>query len=169
MAFDFERFVREHQDRVYVFALGLTRSRAEADDVAQETFVRAYRALSEWGDERLAELQERAWLYRVCVNVVRNRFRAARIRPAAGLTEEVAWTGTGPEAAAMALAERERLWALVRGLPPAQRTAVLLHFIEGLSFPEVAEVMDMPVRTVKSHASRGVAMLRRQYAALEVA
>src|SRR5205085_2188300 len=78
---DFERMFSEHQDRVFAFCYSMTGSRAEAEDVAQEVFLRAWRSLRDWKPERIEEPSERAWLHKIALNVVRNRVRASRSRP----------------------------------------------------------------------------------------
>ncbi len=76
----FERLVRDHQHRIYALGLALTGNRHDAEDVAQDTFVRAYRALATYPPERIRELKQKAWLHRIAVNVVRNRVRGVRPR-----------------------------------------------------------------------------------------
>src|SRR2546427_1908467 len=71
----FEDFVRAYQDRMYAFALRLTGSRQDAEESTQDAFVRAYRALDSYPQQRRRELHLRAWLYQVVLNVVRNRGR----------------------------------------------------------------------------------------------
>src|ERR1700730_15041872 len=71
----FEEFVRAYQDRMYAFALRLTGSRQDAEESTQDAFVRAYRALLNYSDERRRGLHLRAWLYQIVLNVMRNRVR----------------------------------------------------------------------------------------------
>ena len=76
----FERMVNEHKDRVFATSLAMTGNRHDAEEVAQDTFFRAYRALETYSPERIRELKERAWLHRIAINVVRNRVRVVRPR-----------------------------------------------------------------------------------------
>src|SRR3984893_19255904 len=76
----FERMVREHQDRVFALGLALTGNRHDAEEVAQDTFLKAYRALVTYPPDRIRELKQKAWLHRIALNVVRNRVRGARPR-----------------------------------------------------------------------------------------
>src|ERR1700704_822524 len=71
----FEAFVRVYQDRMYAFALRLLGSRQDAEESTQDAFVRAYKALNGYPQERRRELHLRAWLYQIVLNVVRNRVR----------------------------------------------------------------------------------------------
>lgn len=165
----FERMVREHQHGMFVFALGLCGSRAEAEEVAQDAFVRAYRALRGWDQERIETLAERAWLRRICLNVWKNRIRTAVRHPAGALEDSVPDATAGPEECAVEGLRRREVWSAVAGLPDSQRVAVTLRWAEDLPYAEVAEVMGLPVGTVKSHVSRGLAALRRTLVGKEVA
>src|SRR5260370_8178779 len=74
----FERMVHEHQDRVFAFSLALTGNRHDAEEVAQDTFLRAYRALVTYPPDRIRELKQKPWLHRIALNVVRKRGRGMR-------------------------------------------------------------------------------------------
>src|SRR6266480_2405336 len=76
----FERMVHDHQDRLYALGYALTGNRHDAEEVAQDTLLRAYRALVRYPPERVRELKQRAWLHRIAVNVARNRVRGVRPR-----------------------------------------------------------------------------------------
>src|SRR5260370_15657038 len=78
----FERMVHEHKDRIFAASLAMTGNRHDAEEVAQDTFLRAYRALSTYSPERIRDLKQRPWLHRIAVNVVRNRARGAKPRTA---------------------------------------------------------------------------------------
>src|SRR6516225_9442084 len=71
----FEELVRTFQDRLYGFALRMLSSPQDAEEAAQDTFVRAYRALERYPDDRVSTLRLRPWLYQIALNVVRNRVR----------------------------------------------------------------------------------------------
>src|SRR5260370_32902727 len=76
----FERMVSERKHRVFAASLAMTGNRHDAEDVAQDTFIRAYRALATYSPERIRDLKQRAWLHRITVNVVRNRVRGVKPR-----------------------------------------------------------------------------------------
>jgi RNA polymerase sigma-70 factor, ECF subfamily len=159
----FERMVRQHQDRIFAFALGMCRSRADAEDAAQDTFVRAYKALRKFDAARLAELRESAWLHRICLNVCRTR--AQRLRVVSELPDSVASSDRG----GAVVAERLDLETALAELTMPQRSAVVLRHVVGLSTAEAASVMELPENTVKSHLARGLAVLRRRLGDEEVA
>jgi DNA-directed RNA polymerase specialized sigma24 family protein len=96
----FERMVREHQHRVYAVGFALTGNRHDAEEVAQDTFLRAYRALATYPPQRIRDLKQRPWLHRIAVNVVRNRARGAKPRPAE-LNGSESDLAPGPESRAL--------------------------------------------------------------------
>ena len=155
----FERMVREHQDRVFALGYALTGNRHDAEEVAQDTFLRAYRALISYPPDRVRDLKQRAWLHRIAVNVVRNRVRGVRPRLVELNGSESDHT-PGPEAQAMRHAEMDDLAARVACLPPRYREAVVLRHVQELSYAEAAEALGQPVGTVKANVHRGLKMLR---------
>ena len=162
----FADLVEEHQDLVFGVALRAVGNRADAEDVAQESFVRAYRALRQYPAERVKGMLFRPWLARITLNVARNHFRARR--PLADL--DVALEVPAPaREEPVVLAERRderRLWMrLMAGLPERQRLAVGLRHVEGLSYPELANALDRPLGSVKSDVHRGVRLLRAAFEA----
>jgi RNA polymerase sigma-70 factor, ECF subfamily len=165
----FERIVDEYQRRLYGFALRMTGNREDAEEIVQDAFVRAYRALGKMSRGQRAELRLQPWLYTITLNVTRNRLRSKRpanvaldalADPDAVLRE----SNEGPpqpeaiveQNADIALVER----ALLQ-LPMHLRAAATLRFIEGRSHPEIAEILHQPIGTVKSHVHRAVRILRR--------
>ena len=166
----FERLVLVYQDRLYGFALRLTHSPQDAEEIVQDAFVRAYRALAVYTPERIATLALRPWLYQITLNVLHNRVRSRRLTvvPLDELTNngvtEVMDDHEQPDAA-LERAEREyELSALVAGLPERYRIAVVLRHIEGFGYGELAELLSQPVGTIKANVHRGTRLLR---AALE--
>jgi RNA polymerase sigma-70 factor (ECF subfamily) len=161
----FPAFLAHHQDLVYGLAMRLTRHPADAEDLAQEAFVRAYRALQAYAPERRRTLHTRGWLASITLNLARNRARARRVRPAVAGTDDIAATtpdtAPGPEAIA-ARKEAMRAWReRLTALPPRYGHAVWLRHVHGLHYPELAEALGRPVNTVKSDVHRGLALLRR--------
>src|SRR5665213_335638 len=104
----FERMVREHQHRVYAVGFALTGNRHDAEEVAQHTFLRAYRALSTYPAERIRDLKQSPWLHRIAVNVVRNRARGAKPRTAE-LNGSEPDDAPGPESRTLLRAEMDDL------------------------------------------------------------
>jgi RNA polymerase sigma-70 factor (ECF subfamily) len=167
---EFERLVRVYQDRLFAFALRLSRSREDAEEIAQDAFVRAYKAMKTYPPERIASLSLRAWLYQIALNVTRNRFRRRRpvhvpLPDARGeadpmIDEPESDPAQRPDALYEKKSERRSIAALVAGLPDRYRMPLVLRYVEGLQVEEVASVLHQPVGTTKSHLHRGVNALR---------
>src|SRR6266568_9358364 len=155
----FERLVRDHQNRIYALGLALTGNSHDAEDVAQDTFVRAYRALATYPPERIRDLKQKAWLHRIAVNVVRNRVRGVRPR-LVELNGSEPDRASGPEEDVIRKLEVDALAARVACLPPRYREAVVLRHIHELSYAEAAEALGQPVGTVKANVHRGLKILR---------
>ena len=158
-----------HLGRVYGFAARLLGDRAEAEDVAQEAMLRMWRVAGTW---RAGEAQLSSWLYRVTVNLCTDRQRARQRRRAEPL-DEVAEPADDTASTESALMQRERhdaLQAALASLPDRQRQAVVLRYIEGLSNPEIAAILEVGVEAVESLTARGkralTAALAGQKAAL---
>ena len=160
----FESLVGVHADRLFSIALRVLGNRADAEEAAQDAFVRAYRALEGYEPERIRALRLRAWLATIVVNVCRNRTRVRRVA-----TTQLAFE-PGAEPAADPLARRDLrdTWAaLLARLPPAQRTAIVLRHVDGLSYAEMAEALGRPEGTLKAQVHRGLAALREAILATE--
>jgi len=155
----FEQLVLDHQDRIYALALALTGNRHDAEDVAQDTFIRAYKAMSTYPPERIRDLKQRAWLHRIAVNVVRNRVRGVRPR-LVELNGSEPDHATGPEEDVLRKSEIDELASRVACLPAKYREAVVLRHVQDLSYAEVAEALGQPVGTVKANVHRGLKILR---------
>ncbi len=178
----FEGLVLAYQHRLYAFARSLAACPPDAEEVAQETFVRAYRALCAYPPARVGALALRPWLFQIAVNVVRNHNRTQRRRvtvvsPARGQP----WDADGgsevtgplepaddarerPDARAEQSEQRRELARLVATLPPRYRVPLVLRHVQGLSYDEIATITGKPLGTVKSDVHRGARLLR---AALE--
>jgi RNA polymerase sigma-70 factor (ECF subfamily) len=155
----FERLVHEHQDRVFAFGLAWTGNRHDAEEIAQETFLRAYRALVTYPPERIRDLKQRAWLHQIALNVVRNRVRGVKPR-LVELNGSEPDHEPGPEARALRREGLDDLAARVAGLPAGYREAVVLRYVQELSYAEAADALGQPVGTVKSNVHRGLKLLR---------
>ena len=168
----FAELVRTYQGLVHAVALRTTGHRADAEDLAAEALLRAYRSLadrcasddgaSDGGQFWLKGLAPRPWLLTIVVNTRRNQVRDAARRPrtdGATLPDEPL-PGPSVEERAERREVGERLAALLAHLPETQRTAVVLRHVTDLPLTEVAEVLGCPVGTAKSHVSRGLARLR---------
>lgn len=159
----FVELVREYENLVYSVARRLSRRAEDAEDLAADTFLRAFRALSGYDAARIHQLRLRPWLLTILRNTARNAARDAGRRPDPPPSfEPVEEPATGPSVEELVVAgQTGREWdALLRRLPERQRLAVLLRHVEGLPTAEVAQVLGCPEGTAKSHISRGLQTLR---------
>ncbi len=137
--------------RVMAHAYRLLGNHAEAEDVAQEAMLRLWRIAPDW---RQNEARVSTWLYRVVANLCADRWR--RTRPVA--LEAIAEPEDGAASAAEGMLDKARgeaLQAALNRLPMRQRQAVVLRHIEGLSNPEIGQVMGIGARAVESLTARG--------------
>lgn len=158
----FAELVRTYQGLVHAVALRTTGHRADAEDLAAEALLRAYRSLADHDPSWLAALTPRPWLLAIVVNTRRNQVRDAARRPRTdgAVVPERPTPGPTVEDLGERRETTEHLAGLLAQLPEAQRTAVVLRHVVDLPLSEVAEVLGCPVGTAKSHVSRGLARLR---------
>lgn len=157
----FTEIVRRYQRAVHRVAYGLTRNPSDADDLAQETFVRAWRAL---GGFRAGEPLY-PWLARIAVNLTYSLFRRRKRRPEAPIEPLIEagrqWAADDDPARDAAESEqRERLEASFAELTPEHRAVLVLRVVEGLSYEEIAHSLGVPTGTVMSRLSRARAELK---------
>lgn len=167
----FEEEALPHLDAVYRFALRLSGSADQAEDLVQETFLRAYRA---W-DQYTRGTAAKSWLFTICRNVFLRRVERAQrhdrlveetVDRSGPVTEPVnpLWSsvdGIDPEGKFFESIVDDRIVEAIEALPEEYRTAVVLSDVEGLPYAEIAELMDVPVGTVKSRLFRGRRQLQR--------
>ncbi len=153
---DFEALVREHHAGLYRFALSVTRHEADASDLVQETFLR----WAEKGHQLTDPTRVKTWLFTTLYrDAIRHRQRRVRF-PLDTLEEQEAELPEIPSAgpahtdAGLVLAALDRVDAIYRG-------AVALFYLEDHTHPEIAEILGIPLGTVKSRISRGIAQLQR--------
>jgi RNA polymerase sigma-70 factor (ECF subfamily) len=157
---DFERDALAHLDALYNFALYLTRSPAEADDLVQETYLRAFR----FSHRFQPGTHLRAWLFQILRNTFftfyRIRDREAAVAEDGVPDWDVPMFHDAPDDDSRATDAHTDLERAMRRLPEEFRTVLLLAEVEGLPLEEVARVMSCPVGTVKSRIFRAKERLR---------
>lgn len=164
----FPSLVVGHQDRLYTIALRMLGDRRDAEEVAQDALVRAFRAMQGYPAARIASLRLRPWLASIAVNLARNRRRRLDDRTPPGSLAPLLETGfdlpadgrMAPEPTAVRReTERELVEALLH-LNPSIRAAIVLRHVDGLSVAETAEALGRPEGTVKAQVHRGLRELR---------
>ena len=164
----------QHMPSLYSAAMRMTRNSSDAEDLVQETYLKAYRAFG--GFQEGTNLK--AWLYKILTNTFINGYRARKRRPDESDVEDVEdlylyhRLGAGTSAAIGRSAEDEardhftdvEVKAAIESLPESFRMAVLLADVEGFSYKEIAEIMDVPIGTVMSRLHRGRRALQKALA-----
>ena len=161
----------EHMPGLYSAALRMTRNAADAEDLVQETYLKAYRSYGSFTEGT----NLRAWLYRILTNTYINSYRAAQRRPEVTDVEDVedlylykrlagsgaADAGRSAEDEALERFTDDDVKAALEALPDTFRMAVLLADVEGFSYKEISEITDVPIGTVMSRIHRGRRALQK--------
>ena len=160
----YAELVRRYADRIFNLAYRMTGDRAEAEDLAQESFIRAYRGLPGF----LPDRDFGAWLYRIAVNVClthRRRTSDVANEPLDEATTPIVDTSLSVEELAEQHEAQAAVHRAILSLPPRYRAVIVLYHLEGCSYDEIAAILDLPVNTVRTHLHRGRAMLRERLVA----
>ena len=167
----FEEEALQHLDALYRTALRMSRNREDAEDLVQETYLRAFRFINRF--EPGTNLK--AWLFKILTNTFINQYRKAARQPQVGYLEDdeefylyrkVRERGSPPlsesaEEAALNQLGQQQIIEAIDGLPDPYRLAIVLVDIEGFSYKEIAEMTRVKVGTVMSRIARGRKMLQR--------
>ena len=149
----FNQLIKRWERPIFALAYRTLGREEDARDVTQETFLRAFRALSGFkGDAKFS-----SWLYRIALNLCRDWMRKERRAPLVAVPEGVEME----DLAARAELGREVAKAMEH-LPPEQRQAIILKEYHGLTFQEIADLMRCPLSTVKTRVYQGLTTLRKQ-------
>jgi RNA polymerase sigma-70 factor, ECF subfamily len=170
---DRESFVEDalpHMKSLYSTALRLTGNAADAEDLVQDTYLRAFRSYGTF----TAGTNLRAWLFRILTNAHINRYRSRMRRPEETELDDVEdlylyrriagvhALGRSAEDELLDLFSEAEVLAAIDGLPEAYRLAVLLADVEGFAYKEIAQILDIPIGTVMSRLHRGRKQLQRE-------
>ena len=167
---NFETDAMQYAPQLYSAALRMTRNPADAEDVVQETFLKAFRAY----DSYTEGTNLKAWLYRILTNTYINKYRKQQRRPSevelGELQDLYLFKRLGEASGATQSAEADMLDAFVdtdviealESLPETFRLPVLLADVDGFSYKEIAEMLDIPIGTVMSRLHRGRKALQKK-------
>ncbi len=171
---DLEELVKVHQDRIYNLSYQLTGNHADAQDLAQEVFIRAYNGLAKFRQE--AELS--TWLHRITVNLFLNLKRKKSRQPTVSLdapletdegeiTREIAAAGGNPQEHVEELELQGIVQTALRQLPAEYQAVLVLREMQGYSYEEIAIQLNCPRGTVKSRLYRARKAMRKQMLQME--
>ncbi|HSM45431.1 MAG TPA: sigma-70 family RNA polymerase sigma factor [Acidimicrobiia bacterium] len=151
----FDQIMRNHEDRVFSVCLRIMGNREHALDATQETFLTAFRKAGQFrGNAALG-----TWIYRIAVNTCYDQLRKQKRRRADPMPARLDPADHSAEDAVESAGLRPEIERALAAISPEFRSAVVLSDIEGMSLPEVAEVLGVPIGTVKSRVFRGRRLL----------
>ena len=151
----FERMVRENQNKIYAVCLNMMKNPHDAQDAAQETFIKAYRSLRGFKGDSKVE----TWLTRIAVNACLDALRARRETENIDDKYDLAADET-PETELEKADIRREVRGALASLPPDMRSVVVLRDVEGYSYEEVAEMLRLNIGTVRSRLARARSKLK---------
>ncbi|ATX83376.1 RNA polymerase sigma factor SigW [Bacillus velezensis] len=164
----FAEIVDLYKDKIYQLCYRMLGNVHEAEDIAQEAFIRAYVNIDSFDINRKFS----TWLYRIATNLTIDRIRKkkpdyyldAEVAGAEGLTmySQIAADGVLPEDAVLSLELSDTIQKKILKLPDKYRTVIVLKYIDELSLIEIGEILNIPVGTVKTRIHRGREALRKQ-------
>ena len=168
----FTELTMEHMPSLYTAALRMTRRPADAEDLVQDTYLKAYRAFETFQEGT----NLKAWLYRILTNTFINSYRAKKRRPEETDIDDVenlylyrrlgglegAASGRSAEDEVLDRFTETDVKDALESLPEQFRIAVLLGDVEGFSYKEIAEILDVPIGTVMSRLHRGRRALQKR-------
>jgi RNA polymerase sigma-70 factor (ECF subfamily) len=157
---EFRRLIEIHQRMVFSLALRITGEYATAEEVAQDVFL----ALHRNGERLASEDHIRFWLRRVAVHRATDAIRRRAVRPESGAEEWLEERHCDADALSSTFGLQVRLEDLLRAMPEPLRVAVVLRYQEEMLPEEIAQLLNQPLATVKSHLQRGLKLLRRKAA-----
>jgi RNA polymerase sigma-70 factor, ECF subfamily len=164
----FKQLVLIYEARLYTFMARQTSNTQEAEDIVQEAFMQAYFALARYTPQQRAGISLRPWLYKIALNVFYSHLRKARLfSTVLDLSEDSPHLiiegdlELQPEILLEKQEMRRELEMLLNQLPAQYRTVVNLYYFADLGYQEIADLLNIPLGSVKSHLHRGIHRLRK--------
>lgn len=155
--------IERHKNYIYTLVYRMVEHRETAEDLTQEIFIKLYRSLVHFrGDAKFT-----TWVYRLTVNLVTDYRRAQRRKPYEAILDKVkGWFGNReeePEAVALQKEEQQTVQRLLSELPDKYRLIMYLYHYKQLSYQEIAEVTQLPLKTIETRLYRGKALLKQKW------
>lgn len=155
----FDEIVRRYQKKVYFLARRILINHDDADDVAQEVFIKLYHSLSEFkGESSLS-----TWIYRITVNECNGFLRKKRIKEIISLDEivNILRQDRTPEQEMIEKEERKLIEKAIENLPPKQRIVFVMRFFENLEYEEISKILGKPIGTLKANYFHAVKKIQK--------
>lgn len=157
----FSKLVERYQRKVYTVIYRFVRNHHEADDLAQETFIRAFKAIERFD----VNYPFSPWIYRIAINLTLNHLKKKKLKMA-DVDLEFQSSGETPETTALKDETRKKVHKAIASLPLKLRQVLVLRVYEDWSYTRISEVLEIPVGTVMSRLSRAREMLKGELGAL---
>jgi RNA polymerase sigma-70 factor, ECF subfamily len=164
----FDLLLLTYQQKLFVFVLNMVHNRQDAEEIVQDAFVNAYRGLKKFSPLEIQMLHLRPWLFKIAYNLSLNHINRHAISPTISIDlAESRLYFEGTEQGQYASPEKEmeekealaELYSYIKQLPDLLRVPLILHYIVGLQYSEIAEVLQQPFNTVKSNGRRALKKL----------
>ncbi|HTK07379.1 MAG TPA: RNA polymerase sigma factor [Ktedonobacteraceae bacterium] len=164
----FSQLMLNYQQRLYSFALRQSGSPQDAEDIVQEAFIRAYHALADYPPERIRMMKLQPWLYKITLNIFYRQKGNARLQ---SISLDLSEESSHLEIEDDERVQPEQLWEdkealleleeMIARLPEQYRIAISCYYFDEFSYREIADLLNLPIGTIKSHVHRGMLLLRR--------
>ncbi len=161
-------FVTHYQSSVYAFLVRQTGHPHDAEDIAQEAFIQAYYALADYPKPRIQAMALKPWLFKIAINIFYKRMRLKRLAMIpldtgadSEHTEIIDIDAEQPEIILLGQENLRELSVHLHSLPANYRDALNLYYFAQLSYQEIADLLNVPMGTVKSNLHRGIHLLRK--------
>lgn len=159
----FDLLVVAYQQKLYALVWYMIRNSEDAKDIVQDAFINAYKALSKMPPKAIKEMKLRPWLLKIAYNLSLNHISRTSQSASIDLVDESKhFQHISPEADFEGKETKDELYICIMQLPDTLRIPVILHYILGISYKEIADdILHQPFNTVKSHGRRGLEELRK--------
>ena len=155
----YREIVARHQARVFYMGLKFFHNRHDAEDYAQEVFLKTFEKLRTFK----AEVPFASWLNKIAYNMAVNQYhKRKRAHVEVALPCEPQDTSLSPETRLLRGELREKVRKVLKKIPDIYKPVINLHFFEGLSYPEISRTLSIPVNTIKSHVFRAKQLIRQR-------
>ena len=169
----FDQLIRSYEKRVYNFAYHMAQNQAQAEDVMQEAFIRVFNSIHTFR----GEANFSTWLFKIVTNVFLDERKRAKSRQTVPLdefieleedtvTRQIEDTGPTPDVVVQTRERDQLLKDAIQTLPEYQRAMVVFYHFQGKSYEEIADIMNLPIGTVKSRLNRARLALKEKLGAM---